>query len=516
MESEINETYLPPKERLVAWLARLYRHRLTTTTGGNLSFLDDDGVMYITPSGGDKAEILPSNVASCKPGSNIFEGMKAPSMEWQLHKCAYEVRPDCRAVLHAHSMALIAFSLGVQDSIKSHCVQSYSHCVQSCHPAVPDTRCLFSAWMTCGQVGFCPYFPPGSEKLAAACAKMLSQRECVVLQNHGVVTIGSSLQEAFDRFVTLENLAQSIINALPLGKPHPLNERILEIKKQINTQYQIYLRSVPRCTNVKSCCLFHTITGCEKEARFELCRFVQRAYEHNIFTSSSGSISIRSSSLTGAKQSGEVSFVITPTNVDRQNINPSNVCFISNLKCKKQNETNHQTRQGTSSQVEQKSDSNVTFSKRVHYHPNQRHVEPSHSSEIHERIYSMHPEVNSIVIAQPPYVTSFCITGKELNADGIPESHLILGNVKTLPFVCLEDGGLALSRALDLSKGVATVIINGFGIVSVAATSLKAYVQVEVCESICGVMLTAMRRGTPALLTNEQVKEIDVIFKEGH
>ena len=142
MTTPFSESLKPPKERLVSWLARLYHHRLTTTTGGNLSFLDDDGVLYITPSGGDKAIVPPEKVSVCKPtrtpaavitldGDNeyeyeykyeSFEGPAAPSMEWRIHTGAYMARSgckaagegrggECRAVLHAHSMALIAFSL---------------------------------------------------------------------------------------------------------------------------------------------------------------------------------------------------------------------------------------------------------------------------------------------------------------------------------------------------------------------------------------------------------------------
>ncbi len=126
MSSEQLESFMPPRERLVFWLRRLYKHRLTTTTGGNISLIDDDGVLYITPSGGDKAHVHPSNVATCKSGSNIFEGIRAPSMEWKLHTLAYSVRPDCKAVLHAHSMALIAYSLAALDrnAISSHCMQT--------------------------------------------------------------------------------------------------------------------------------------------------------------------------------------------------------------------------------------------------------------------------------------------------------------------------------------------------------------------------------------------------------
>ncbi len=132
MTTDINEKFLPPREKLVSWLARLYKHRLTTTTGGNLSLIDDDGILYITPSGGDKALVPPSDVAICKPGSNIFEGVKQPSMEWQLHTSAYTVRKDIRACLHAHSVALIAFSLAMLDNCSDG-----TRCFQLDHPGVP-------------------------------------------------------------------------------------------------------------------------------------------------------------------------------------------------------------------------------------------------------------------------------------------------------------------------------------------------------------------------------------------
>jgi len=365
--------------------------------------------------------------------------------------------------------------------------------------------------MTCGKVGFCPYFPPGSDKLANACAKMLRQADCVVLQNHGVVTLGQTLQQAYDRFVTLENLAQSIINALPIGIPHPLKESILDIKDQKNIEYQKYLRPVHPCTSAPSTCASRIITGREKEIRAELCRFVKRAYEHNIFTSSSGSISMRCSSFIDAREvSGEVSFLITPSNVDRRCINPNCVCFISNIKCKGSGTKckHEKTRSEIMDQYE--------ITKHMYYHPNECNVIPSHASDIHETIYSMHPEVNSIILAQPPYATAFCIAGTELNSAGIPESHLVLGSVKTLPFESLEEGALFVSKSLDISKGVSTILIDGFGIISVGTSILKTYVQIEVCESICGVMLTAMRRGPPVLLNDNQIKEIDVIFNQGH
>lgn len=358
--------------------------------------------------------------------------------------------------------------------------------------------------MTCGRVAFAPYFPPGS--LSIACKDMLSKAECIILQNHGVVTIGSSLKEAFDRFVTLEYLAQTIINALPIGVPRPLKEDILDTKQCNTSLGRKFLQPISKCPHHPCCCQIRSISGKEKEARSELCQFVTRAYEQNIFTSASGSMSTRIVNSTCTKQD-EVSYLITPTDIDRQHTKPYQLCFISNASC---------NRNKCPTLDENDDEMNDLVLQTMYYHPRHTDIKPSHASEIHAMIYSMHPEVQSIIIAQPLYATAFCITGKELNASCIPESHLVLGNVISLPFECLENGGINVSRALNLSEGISTVLINGFGLISVASTSLKAYIQVEVCESLCGVMLTAMRRGPPVLMSDDQVKEIDVLFKGGH
>ena len=363
-----------------------------------------------------------------------------------------------------------------------------------------------SAWMACGKVAFSPYHPPGSEELAKACTSLLSQVDCVILQNHGVIIVGSSLQEAFDRFVTLENLAQTIIHALPIGIPRPLKSDMLEIKDQRNTDYQKILRLIPKCGQNE--CVSRMMSGKEKELRSEICGFVRRAYEQNIFTSSSGSISIRvPKESEKCDDSSGLSFLITPSNVDRHDVDPSTICFVTN------HENNHPS-DHSNEERHQKVEDSKNFSNC--FHQNHDHVIPSHASEVHNTIFSMHPEINSIIVAQPPYTTSFCITGAELNSDGIPESHLVLGHVKSLPIECLKDAGITLSKALNPAKGINTVLINGFGIISVGDSPLKAFSQVEVCESICGIMLTAMRRGQPKLLNNDQVKEIDYLFKAGH
>ena len=193
MSSGARESIEPPRDRLARGMSRLYRHHLTTTTGGNLSIIDDDGILYITPSGGDKAVIDPKNVAYRYPGTEKFEGGK-PSMEWPLHTRVYKARHDCKAVLHAHSLNLVSFSLYKERTEREGLACSenqptmlFSYDSSNPDAGVPDTRCLIGSWNTCGRVAMCPYALPGSEELAEGVTSAVKAgADCVILQNHGM------------------------------------------------------------------------------------------------------------------------------------------------------------------------------------------------------------------------------------------------------------------------------------------------------------------------------------------
>ena len=102
-----------------------------------------------------------------------------------------------QAIVHAHPVALVAFSIVDQ---------------------VPSTRVFHQAWRICGSGAFAPYRLPGSAELGEAIAAALgATHSCVILENHGVVTVGADLAEAFQRFETFEFAGKSIIKARLLG-----------------------------------------------------------------------------------------------------------------------------------------------------------------------------------------------------------------------------------------------------------------------------------------------------------
>src|SRR3954471_16932475 len=187
---------IQPRDAIMRTMERIYRYRMTTTSGGNLSIRDDEGDIWITPARLDKGALRRDDIVRVR-GDGTTEGPHRPSSEFPFHKAVYDARPDVRGIVHAHPVALVAFSI--------------------CRK-VPETRLLYQSRHICGEVGFAPYALPGSAALGSNIAKTFAAGyDCAVLENHGIVTAGADLPGAFERFETLEFTAKTVIKASRLG-----------------------------------------------------------------------------------------------------------------------------------------------------------------------------------------------------------------------------------------------------------------------------------------------------------
>src|SRR5271165_4488192 len=92
---------LHPRDEIVQTLERIYRFRMTTTSGGNLSIRDETGDVWITPARVDKGSLRREDVI-CLRANGRIEGLHRPSSEHPFHQSIYGVRPDVRAIVHAH------------------------------------------------------------------------------------------------------------------------------------------------------------------------------------------------------------------------------------------------------------------------------------------------------------------------------------------------------------------------------------------------------------------------------
>ena len=283
----MDNTWLHPRDELVATMQRIYRFRMTTTSGGNLSILDPDGSIWITPSRVDKGSLTPGDIVRVFPDGRC-EGAHPPSSELPFHREIYRRRPDLRSIVHAHPSALVAFSI----------------CRQ-----LPDTRVQSHVHEVCGRVAFAKYACPGTQALGDNIAQTFAEgADCVLLENHGVVIGGSDLSDAFQRFETLEFAAHTLIRATALGAVQVLPAEALGAQT---------LPAFGKAT-------VEAASNAEKELRSQICRFVHRAYEQRLLISTAGAFSARL---------GSDDFVVTPRRRDRLKVSPPGIVRVHQGAC---------------------------------------------------------------------------------------------------------------------------------------------------------------------------------------
>ena len=172
----MNINLLHPADQLVMMMDRIYHYGMTTTSGGNLSILDDNGDVWITPGSVDKGSLTRNDIVCIKNDGTII-GNHKPSSEYPFHLQIYKTRSDIKSVLHAHPPALVAFSIV---------------------RGIPNTLLSPNSFVGCGRIAMAEYGLPGSQDLGDKIAKEFAKGcDIAVLENHGVVVGSDSLFNAF-------------------------------------------------------------------------------------------------------------------------------------------------------------------------------------------------------------------------------------------------------------------------------------------------------------------------------
>lgn len=201
------------KKEIAYFMRRLYKRGLTTTSGGNISAMLD-GYMFITPSQTDKGRMKASDIIVFDTEGRNLSKTSKPSMETGMHMAIYKIRPDVKAIVHAHPVAATGFAA--------------SHRLIDCS-LIGESRALI------GEPVIAPYRLMGTDDLASVVADACVAANAILLANHGVLTVGSSLLEAFDRMEVLEACARINLIATMLGGGKQISrENLLAIDKLMN------------------------------------------------------------------------------------------------------------------------------------------------------------------------------------------------------------------------------------------------------------------------------------------
>jgi L-fuculose-phosphate aldolase len=174
----MNET--DARKALCDACSKLYGKGLLVSSGGNVSMRIDDG-MLITPSGRNKGSLLPEDIVKMNMNGKVV-GKGKPSIEFKFHISLYGLREDTNAVVHCHPIYCTAIA------VKGEKLRT---------DLTPEGVILL------GDVPMVPYCTPGSDDLVKEIEK-ISKHSAAIMENHGAVTQGKTMEEACNRMEELE------------------------------------------------------------------------------------------------------------------------------------------------------------------------------------------------------------------------------------------------------------------------------------------------------------------------
>lgn len=190
--------------REIVWKCNLElpKNDLVKMTSGNVSGRDrETGLVVIKPSGFSYEEMKPEHMVVVDLSGQVIEGNHKPSVDTDTHLYVYQRRPDVLGIAHTHSPYATSFAVLGQ----------------------PIPACLTTCAMLGGEIHLGGYAPVGGEEIGQEIIDKIGRALAIVMQNHGVFTIGSSPQEATKMAVEVEEIAKITHLAMLRGQPIQLN-----------------------------------------------------------------------------------------------------------------------------------------------------------------------------------------------------------------------------------------------------------------------------------------------------
>ncbi len=194
---------------------RLYEKGFIAGYDGNLSIRLDETQILITPSGAAKGFLTGNDLVVVDPNARTVTGERKPSSEMLMHLFAYSHRPDINACCHAHPPYATALSTVGEG---------------------PPNDLLPESILSAGEIVLTEYASPGTDAVGQSLAGKIADHDAFILKNHGVLTIGRNLEEAYFRMETVEHLAKIFYIAKNSGKLDFLDENEVKRLKSIRNK----------------------------------------------------------------------------------------------------------------------------------------------------------------------------------------------------------------------------------------------------------------------------------------
>lgn len=199
---------------------RMYQFGFSPCNSGNISARLGTDSYLITPSGVCKEDLTPDQIVKINGRSEVLSGTGHASSESRVHIYCYTHRPDVMGVVHAHAPFSVAFA---------------------CMDKKLDRYFLPDQVYYLGAVPHCPYQPAGTAEVAESMAPYISRHSALLLGNHGSVTMGETLADAYGRLEMLEQLCKvSFLTGLAGGAREFSGSEAAELFREIEESGMIH------------------------------------------------------------------------------------------------------------------------------------------------------------------------------------------------------------------------------------------------------------------------------------
>lgn len=187
---------------------------------GNVSVKLADNNFLVTPTGISKSFITPEKLVKINNKGEIIEANEGyrPSSEIKMHLRCYADREDVGAVVHAHPPTATGFAVA----------------------NVPlDNYDMIETVVSLGSIPVTPYGTPSTYEVPESIAPYIQEHDAVLLQNHGALTLGKNVIDAYYKMETLELFAKINLNAHLLGGAKEISKPNIEKLIGLRSFYKV-------------------------------------------------------------------------------------------------------------------------------------------------------------------------------------------------------------------------------------------------------------------------------------
>lgn len=196
---------------------RMYNKGFIASNDGNISVRVSENDILITASGVSKGYMNMADIVKIDKMGHVVDGSAKPSSEMKMHIAVYRSRNDVKAIVHAHPPKTTAFAVT--------------------HTKL-DKVILPEVVFSLGNIAVVEYSTPTTKEVPRAVEKYINVSDVIILANHGALTVGNDIYDAYFKMETLEHFATISLYAKLIGNENYLDEK--QVKELIEIRTKVY------------------------------------------------------------------------------------------------------------------------------------------------------------------------------------------------------------------------------------------------------------------------------------